>query len=175
MTSGFGRAAVRLLDGLTLLGARAGALALAVIVAAYVYEVTARYVFNAPTWWSAELVAYLLCVMTFCMMPRVAQTRGNVAVTVLLEQLPPARRDRVERAIWLLAFVVVGAVGWFAAGETARQITRNVQMMAAFPIPKWWVSIWIAVGFWLTAFQFLRLALDRGGRPAKPDPVVPEL
>jgi len=94
------------------------------------------------------------------MMPRVTQTRGQVAVTVLLERLPNRARGRCERTIWLLGFLPTAAGARFAAGETARQIERNVQMMAAMPIPKWWVSIWIAFGFWLTALQFRRLALD---------------
>lgn len=152
-------AAVRLLDALTRLGGAAAALALAVIVFAYSYEVVARYLFDAPTWWSAELVSYLLCVLTFCMMPAVTRAKGQVAVTVLLERLPPAARDKAERAIWALGFLATAAIAWFAGEETARQIARGVQMMAAFPIPKWWVSIWIALGFGLTALQFLRLAI----------------
>jgi TRAP-type C4-dicarboxylate transport system permease small subunit len=103
------------------------------------------------------------------MMPRVTQTRGQVAVTVLLERLPPQAQAVAERLIWLLGFAATAAVTWFAAGETARQIERGVQMMAAMPIPKWWVSIWIAFGFGLTALQFLRLALARQSlQPPKP-------
>lgn len=150
---------LRFLDELTRIAAYAAAVSLAVIVTAFAYEVVARYVFDAPTWWSAELVSYLLCVLTFCMMPRVTQTRGQVAVTILLEQLPQSARQFVERMIWGLGFAATAAVTWFAAEETARQIERGVQMMAAMPIPKWWVSIWIAFGFGLTAMQFLRLAL----------------
>lgn len=47
----------------------------------------------------------------------------------------------------------------FAGRETLRQFTRNIQMMAAQPIPKWWISIWIVLGFGLSALAFLRLAL----------------
>lgn len=150
--------ALRALDELTRLAAFVAALSLACIVAAFAYEVVSRYVFGAPTWWSAELVSYLLCVLTFCMMPRVTQTGGQVAVTVLLERLPPQTQAVVERLIWALGFAATAAVTWFAAWETSRQIERGVQMMAAMPIPKWWVSIWIAIGFGLTALQFLRLA-----------------
>jgi len=172
MMSTIGRSAVRALDGATAAAAWLGAAALAGIVAAYAFEVVARYVFDAPTWWSAELVAYLLCGLTFCMLPRVTQTRGQVAVTILLERLPPRARDRGERAIWLLGFLASAAMTWFAAGETGRQIARNVQMMAAYPIPKWQVSIWIALGFGLTALQFLRLALDRTAPPRVAAPEI---
>lgn len=167
-------AALRFLDELTRIAAYAAAVSLAVIVTAFAYEVVARYVFNAPTWWSAELVSYLLCVLTSCMMPRVTQTRGQVAVTVLLERLRPQAQGVAERLIWALGFAATAAIAWFAAEETARQIERGVQMMAAMPIPKWWVSIWIAFGFGLTALQFLRLALVRQSiKP--PNPPVMDL
>lgn len=158
------------LDALTWAGAVIAALALALIASSYVYEVVARYIFNAPTWWSAELVSYLLCVSVFCMMPRVTQTRGQVAVTIFLEFLQPRMRSYVERAIWLLGFAACAAMAWFAGGETARQIARGIQMMAAYPIPKWWVSIWIGIGFGLAALQFLRLAINPGSAP-RPQPV----
>ena len=166
MPNGLRVGPLRVLDGVTALMASLAVLALAGIVAAYVFEVVARYIFAAPTWWSAELVSYLLCVLTFCMLPRVTQTRGQVAVTILLEQLGAPARAGVERAIWLLGFAASAAMAWFAGGETARQIVRGVAMMAAYPIPKWWVSIWIGLGFGLTALQFLRLALDRSPPPA---------
>jgi len=50
-------ATIRTLDGLTRLGAIVAAISLAIIVASYAYEVVARYAFDAPTWWSAELVS----------------------------------------------------------------------------------------------------------------------
>lgn len=135
-----------------------GILALMVIVIAYSFEVVARYVFNAPTWWSAELVSYLLSVMVFCVLPQVTATRGHVAVTVLLERLQEPSRKVVERAIFVLGFAACAAITWFAAEETMRQIVRNVQMMAAYPIPKWWVSSWTVMGFGLASLEFLRLA-----------------
>ncbi|MDF1792692.1 MAG: TRAP transporter small permease [Thalassobaculaceae bacterium] len=149
----------RSLDGLRAIGVLIAKLALAGITVVYVYEVVARYAFGAPTWWSAELVKYLLCVLVFTMMPQVTATRGQVAVTVVLEVLSPTARDGAERLIAGVGFLVCGAITVFAAEETARQIARNIQMMAAQPIPKWWVSSWIVFGVSLSALEFLRLAL----------------
>ncbi len=149
------------LDAVEAAGVLVARLALAGIVLAYVYEVVARYAFNAPTWWSAELVKYLLCIMVFTMMPHVTATRGQVAVTVILEALPAAPRAWAGRILALVGFAVCAALTVFAAEETARQIARNIQMMAAQPIPKWWVSVWIVFGFALSALAFLRLAVAR--------------
>lgn len=164
------------LDTLEAAGVLVARLALAGIVVTYVYEVVARYLFNAPTWWSAELVKYLLCVLVFTMMPHVTATRGQVAVTVVLEALPASPRIAMSRAIALAGFLACVALAVFATEETARQIARNVQMMAAQPIPKWWVSIWIVFGFALSAAAFLRQAVRRDpaartARPASPPEV----
>ncbi|MEC9347965.1 MAG: TRAP transporter small permease subunit [Pseudomonadota bacterium] len=172
MATGAAAGAIRILDGITQAGAVIASAALAVIVGAYAFEVVARYVFNAPTWWSAELVSYLLCIMVFTMMPAVTRAGGQVAVTVLLDRLAPAPRAVAERIIWLAGFVATAAIGWFAAGETVRQIERGVQMMAALPIPKWWISVWIGIGFGLTALQFLRLALAGPVQTRTPAPEI---
>jgi len=140
-------------------GAALAAAALGVIVIAYSYEVVCRYFFGAPTWWSAELVSYLLCIMTFSMMPFVTATRGHVAVTILLDALPARWGDIATRAIAALGAAACAAVAYFAFDETSRQFVRGIQMMAAHPIPKWWISIWIVIGFTLSALEFLRLAI----------------
>lgn len=141
-------------------GAGLAASALGLIVIAYTYEVVSRYFFGAPTWWSAELVSYLLCIMTFSMMPFVTATRGHVAVTILLDSLPPGWRLAGLRAIAGVGAAACAAVAYFAFGETSRQFIRDIQMMAAHPIPKWWISVWIVIGFTLSALEFLRLALS---------------
>lgn len=150
---------LRLFDVLLLAGAGFAGLGLGLIVSAYTYEVIARYLFNAPTWWSSELVAYLLCIMTFTMMPYVTATRAHVAVTIFLDYLNPRNKAVAERMIWIAGFIACAAMTWFAGGETLRQFTRNIQMMAAQPIPKWWISVWIVLGFALSALAFLRLAI----------------
>lgn len=136
---------------------------LATIVIAFNFEVVARYFFNAPSRWSAELVSYLLLVVTFLAMPRLTRDGGHVAVTVLLEALPAGGKRWGERAIMLLGAVICAAMAWIAAEETLRQIERNVRMMAAIPVPKAAVSAWIVWGLGLSSLEFLALGTRRTG------------
>ena len=140
-------------------GATLSGIGLGLIVSAYTYEVVARYFFSAPTWWSAELVAYLLCIMALTMMPYVTATNAHVAVTIFLDLLDERKKVWGQRIIWFVGFAACAAMAWFAGSETLRQFSRNIQMMAAHPIPKWWVSIWIVIGFGLSALAFLRLLI----------------
>ncbi len=145
-------------------------ISLAGIVLAYSYEVLVRYVLGAPTGWSAELVSYLLCILVFTMLPTVTAQRGHVAVTVLLEQVSRTKHIRIERAISILGAITCLMVCLFAAQESWRQFSRGVAMMATYPIPKWWVSIWLAIGFGLAALEYLRLVFSPNQSNGSGDP-----
>lgn len=155
-------------DLVTAAGLALAMAALAGITAAYAYEVAARYLFGAPTRWSADLVSYLLLFAVFAAMPAVTASGAHVAVTVLLERLPPRGRGAAERLIALTGAVICAALAWVAAEETLRQHARGVTMMAAVPTPKWLISVWIVYGFGGSALHFLRLALRAPAAPGAP-------
>lgn len=133
--------------------------AIAAIFLAYNTEVVLRYAFNSPTRWSAEFVSYFLLIASFAALPRLTRDGGNVAVTVLLERLPAQVQHSCGVGISLLGAMICCALAWIAAEETLRQISRDVRMMAAVPVPKAAVSGWMVWGLGLAALQFLRLAI----------------
>ncbi|HKK36602.1 MAG TPA: TRAP transporter small permease [Paracoccaceae bacterium] len=147
-------------DALTEAGMRLAMAGLAGIVAAYVYEVVARYAFDAPTRWSADLVSYLLLFVTFMAMPEVTRRGGHVAVTVMVERLPPRVRGAIARAVAAAGALICLGLAELSADETSRQFQREVRMMAAWPVQKGWISIWIAYGFAGSALHFARLAVS---------------
>jgi C4-dicarboxylate transporter, DctQ subunit len=152
-------ALLRLHDRVTEWGVLAAMAALALIVAAFTLEVAARYGFDTPTRWTADLVSYLLLFLTFMAMPHVTATGAHVAVTALLERLPAARQRRAGQLIAAVGAVVCALLTWITLGETVRQATSGVRMMAAYPVPKAWISLWIVYGLASSALYFLRLAL----------------
>lgn len=153
---------LRVHDRLTVVGVNLAMVALAMMVGAYVLEVVLRYGFNAPTRWSADLVSYLLLFITFMAMPQVTASGGHVAVTALLERLDPRQRRLASRVISVCGLVVCVVLTWIALQETLRQTSGNVRMMAAYPVPKAWISAWIVYGLGSSALHFLRAALWPG-------------
>lgn len=145
-------------NAVTAIGVWLAMAGLAGIVAAYVFEVVARYAFDAPTRWSADLVSYLLLFVTFMAMPDVTRRGGHVAVTVLVERLPAPGRTALARAISAIGAAICLALAWLSADETARQFERGIRMMAAWPAPKGWISVWIVYGFASSAVYFARLS-----------------
>lgn len=131
-----------------------GALALAVVL--YVFEVVMRYALGAPTTWSGEAVQYALAVLIFCAFPDITRRNAHVAIDVLPEVLPPKAAIWLQRGTALLAAAACAVAGWIIAGEALRQFDRGLLTNAANPIPRWWITAVIALGFASAALHFLR-------------------
>lgn len=144
-------------DRLTDLGFQLGKLCLAIILVSYCYEVVARYLFNAPTWWADEAVSYSLCIGCFLMMPHVTREKGHVAVTFLLEMMPAEKARPAQWVIYLIGFLVCAAAFWINLDENIRQIVNDVHMMKVKPFPKYYISVFITFGFGMSALHYLRM------------------
>lgn len=154
-------------DRLTDLSFHLGKLCLGIILFSYCYEVVSRYFFNAPTWWADMAVSYGLCIGCFLMMPHVTRKKGHVAVTFLLETLPPEAARPIYWVLYLICFLVCAAATWINLDENIRQIARDVYLMEVRPVPKYWISVFITYGFGMSALHFLRMldyrSIDVGG------------
>ncbi|MEM6848725.1 MAG: TRAP transporter small permease subunit [Pseudomonadota bacterium] len=104
-------------------------------------------------------MSYLLLFVTFMAMPEVTRTASHVAVSVVLERLPPGAAVFARRVIALAGAVVCAFLAHLAFGETMRQAERGVRMMAAVPVPKAAISVWIIFGFASSALYFARMAI----------------
>ena len=135
--------------------ALAGA-ALCLAVALYVFEVLARYIFNAPTTWSGEAVQYALAVLIFAALPDVTRRAAHVAIDIVPEALPGPTRAQLSRFNNLIAAAATGVAGWIVAGEASRQFAKGLLTNAANPIPRWWITAIIALGLISAALHFLR-------------------
>lgn len=142
--------------------ALAGA-ALMAIVALYVFEVVMRYAFTAPTTWSGEAVQYALAVLLFFGLPEVTRRGAHVAIEIVPETLPPRAARVLGRINAALGAGACAVAGWIVTGEAVSQAERGLMTNAANPIPRWWITAVIALGFASAALHFLRAASARDG------------
>jgi TRAP-type C4-dicarboxylate transport system permease small subunit len=147
-------------DAITRGGYQLAALIVILIAGSYCYEVAARYFFNAPTAWANAVVSYLLCAVIFLAMPEQTRRRAHIAIMVLVDRV-----DATGRRIWRMLIAAIAsatcfAVFWISASETWTQFRDGVLTVAAYEIPKWWISIFIAYGLLSSALYFLRELLD---------------
>lgn len=161
----FWRKLADLHDGLTTASFAASAAVLGAIAFSFCYEVAARYFFAAPTSWANAIVAYLLCAAIFLAIPELTRRRSHVAINLLLDHLPPPGALMLSRLIRLAGAGACLLATWFTANATLDQINLGIETISAYPVPKWWVSIFIPYGMLSSGLYFLRdlIADETGG------------
>ncbi len=150
----------RLANALTTVGVAVASGALCVIVVAYCYEVVSRYFFNYPTLWASDLVAFLLFISIFLMIPEVTRSGGHVSVTLLGDRLSERANDRLQAWLALLSAVACFAAAWISGLENVRQFVHEITTVSVYPIPKWILSCTVTYGFALSGTHFLLIFLS---------------
>ncbi len=162
-----GRALIALHDYLTDISYILAAAGITLMGGIYCLEVVLRYFFNSPTRWSTETVANLMLVMLYLSLPHATRSASHIAVTLVVDLFPRQAR-LIGASLNALSALLCAAVAWVSLLENIRQYTNFIETSGNFPIPKWWVSIWITYGFASMAIWFLRLAFADG-------PIAPRL
>jgi TRAP-type C4-dicarboxylate transport system permease small subunit len=150
------RAAAALHDRVTIAGFRLAAALLGLIAVSFCYEVALRYLFNAPTSWANALVSYLLCAAIFLAVPELTRRQAHVVINILLDRAGPRLARHMQRAILAAAALACLFASWFSAVETLSQFRQDITTISAYPVPKWWVSVWIPYGLLSAGLHFLR-------------------
>jgi TRAP-type C4-dicarboxylate transport system permease small subunit len=154
--AGLARRLAELHDAITRASFAAAALVLAAIALSFCYEVTARYLFSAPTSWANAFVSYFLCAAIFLAIPELTRRRAHVAINLLVDRVSPAMAHQLARLIRLAGASACLLATWISAEATLDQIRLGVDTISAYPIPKWCVSIFIPYGMLSSGLYFLR-------------------
>ena len=146
---------MRLISWIETVTAWAAAILLAGTGVMLTYEVVARYFFNAPTIWAAELSQLFLIWACPVAMGWALSHRKHIRVTAVTVQLPPRGRQVAEILSLLVVLVfslVVVLYGWdifFDSFERGRTTGTMLDM------PAWLPEAAIPAGFALLALSAL--------------------
>ena len=135
--------------------------ALGAMVLLTLWEVVARYAFDAPTTWTAEAAGYALAAVVFAGLPEVTRRNAHVAIDVLPVLLPPRAGAALVRITDAVAGLTAGIAAAIVAREAWRQLGRGLMTNAAVPVPRWPITAVIALGLGLAALVLIRQALRR--------------
>lgn len=136
-------------------------LALCLACGLYLYEVAARYLFNAPTTWTNEAVQYSLAALIFLALPDITRRAAHIAIDIVPASLPATPARWLGRFNNLVAAGACLTAGWITLGEAVKQLERGLLTNAAHPIPRWWITAMITLGLASAALHFLRHAMAR--------------
>ena len=101
-------------------------------------------------------------------MPELTRRRAHVAINLLLDRLSPKPATVLNRVIRAAGAAACLLATWITANATLDQINLGIDTISTYPIPKWWVSIFIPYGMLSAGLYFLRdlLSDDAGGGTA---------
>lgn len=125
------------------------------------YEVTSRYIFNAPTLWAMEFNQYLFCAMSllgggYCLLKD-----GHVRVDLLYPKLSPKTQGIVDFCTFPLALLFCGLLIWLGFQETWDTIVGNRLSDSVLALPLWPVWLTVPVAGILLGIQVISRLLGR--------------
>lgn len=141
---------------------------LVVLIALMLFmEVTARYVFNAPTIWTQDVSVALQVWFTYLGMAYVLRQHQLIRITAILALLGPGARRVLEgfSLLVILAFCVIAVLfGWDVVADSIRLGRRQPTMLE---MPNWMAELPVVLGFALLGVQ---AAADLVRLPFRPAP-----
>ncbi|MEZ5657971.1 MAG: TRAP transporter small permease [Burkholderiaceae bacterium] len=111
------------------------------------YEVVARYFFNAPTTWAAELSQLCLIWGGLISMAWVLGARRHIRINALTSRLGNAGRARAEGFSMAVVALFSAIVLWYGSGIAWDSFERGRTSGTMLDLPAWWAEAAVPVGF----------------------------
>ena len=152
-------ALTRFANGVSWCASQLASVAAAVLTVSMVYEVFARYVFDAPTVWAFD-IAYMANGAVFLLgVAYVLREHAHIRIDVLRNRLPARLNHGIQGVAYLLVLTTFfGMLSWIAVTHTCRACVRHeVETVSPWAPLMWPFYLCFAIG--LTALT-LQLAVE---------------
>ena len=127
---------------------------------AVIYEIIARYGFNAPTTWSIDVTVLFVTWATLLAGAYALREQGHVAVDVVTRRLPPAMHRMVSALVYLAVAAFAAVIAWSAGFACWEAYQYGEIMMSVVRIPMYVPLLALVVGPILILLQALLLAFN---------------
>ena len=129
----------RALDAITRVVGRAVAWLIVPMVGSLVYEVTARYVFDAPTLWAYDMTFMLYGTFFMVGSAWTLQKGGHIRTDVYYGRWSPRTQARVDLACYaVLFFPAMAVMGWLGAEYFWKSFGQNERIVTSPWLPLVW-------------------------------------
>jgi TRAP-type mannitol/chloroaromatic compound transport system permease small subunit len=147
----------KLIDGISWLTSKLANISVIILVASMIYEVLARYIFNAPTQWSYDL-AYMGSSALFILgISWTLRQKSHIRIDVFRKMLSVSVANKIEGLIYLLIlFPLFSMLFKTASSRTIKAwLTNEVEMVSPWAPLMWPLYMIIAIGLGSFALQLL--------------------
>ena len=126
---------------------------MAIVVPVMLYEVIARYVFNAPTVWGMELAVLLFGPYFLLGGPYLLHLKGHVALDVARQRLRPAWQRRLDLVNFPIIVLFCAILLYFSAPAAYSAFTYRETSFSAWNPPIWPVKAAVTLALSLKLMQ----------------------
>ncbi len=162
----------RMLDRMTALLAQIGAWAYFAIGLMLCYEVTARYVFNAPTIWATEIATLAMIWGTFLGAAALLHRGQHIRIGIVIDRLPCLVQHRIESVLFLLIAIFSAVVVWYGTPIAYDSFATGRTTGSMLDVPTYWSEAAVPVGFAFLGLQALVEAVRALRRGAGEPPAM---
>ena len=120
------------------------------------YAVFMRYVMEAAPEWATELVIYMIIWAVYIVCSTLAEERGHVGATFVVDMLPGRIRRWIEVGITVLGLVFTVAIAYFGYIIVDLALTSGEVSESTLRFPMWFAYLTVPVGMTLLFFRFLK-------------------
>jgi TRAP-type mannitol/chloroaromatic compound transport system permease small subunit len=145
----------KIVDGISWVASRLADLSVVLLIVAMVYEVVARYFFNAPTVWAFD-IAYMCSGGLFLLgVSWALKEDAHIRIDILRNRMSPRWAGAVEGVTYLLILCPFFAIlAWIAIKHTHKAwLTNEVEMVSPWAPLMWPFYLMFAVGLSALALQ----------------------
>lgn len=146
----------KVVDGLSWIASRLAELSVVILIVAMVYEVVARYIFNAPTEWAFDIAYMSSGIMFLLGVAWVLREDAHIRIDIVRNKMPERVKNIIEGVTYLLVLCpIFAALSQVALHRAMRAWTTNEVEMVSPWAPHMWPFYWaLAIGLVVFTLQF---------------------
>ena len=137
---------------------------MAVVVPVMLYEVIARYLFNAPTTWGMELAVLLFGPYFLLGGPYLLHLKGHVALDVVRQRLSPIWQRRMDLVNYPVIVIFCAILLYFSVPSAWSSWEYKETSFSAWNPPVWPIKAFVPLALALMMMQaiieFLRVVYE---------------
>lgn len=137
---------------------------MAVVVPVMLYEVIARYFFNAPTTWGMELAVLLFGPYFLLGGPYLLHLKGHVALDVVRQRLSPLWQRRMDLVNYPMIVIFCAILLYFSVPSAWSSWEYKETSFSAWNPPVWPIKVFVPLALALMMLQaiieFLRVVYE---------------
>ncbi len=117
------------------------------MVASLVYEVVARYVFNAPLHGTVEIVSsYYMVAVVFLPLAMIERLNGHIVVELVTQHLPRRGQDALIGIVALVSALYFATFAWRTWGDALNKYAVGESALGTVQVTIWPTRFYLPIG-----------------------------